>query len=265
MTTNHPAHGPVSLDRLHQIREILSKAAAQSDGGNLGYAMADAVKVIDGAIAAFGAEPVGYTDAEELRSADNEIWMWKSPHGFGKDIPLYSAQPSQVVPDDGREQFEAWMLEKWGRERQEYDFAMGKFLHGENYADSYTRHMWKAWSASRAAMLQAEPVSQRYKLPPNSFTDEDLEGMIHGNNPQSNAYRELLAFRRNSQWIGIDQASEPDRSVEVRYFAPPGYAMVPKDLTCAMDDAAWEAYHETRCMSDIWAALLASAPPQEVK
>ncbi|MDM3156025.1 DUF550 domain-containing protein [Citrobacter sp. Cf122] len=51
MTTNHPAHGPVSLDRLHQIREILSKAAAQSDGSNLGYAMADAVKVIDGAIA----------------------------------------------------------------------------------------------------------------------------------------------------------------------------------------------------------------------
>ena len=56
-TNNHPAHGPVSLDRLHQIREILSKVSAQSDGGNLGYAMADAVKVIDGAIAAFGAEP----------------------------------------------------------------------------------------------------------------------------------------------------------------------------------------------------------------
>ena len=59
-TNNHQAHGPVSLDRLHQIRETLSKAAAQSDGGNLGYAMADAVKVIDGAIAAFGAEPVEF-------------------------------------------------------------------------------------------------------------------------------------------------------------------------------------------------------------
>ena len=46
-TNNHPVHGPVSIDRLHQIHEILSKAAAQSDGGNLGYAMADAVKVID--------------------------------------------------------------------------------------------------------------------------------------------------------------------------------------------------------------------------
>ncbi|EBA4875313.1 hypothetical protein JKB30_002925 [Salmonella enterica] len=63
MTTNtHPEHGPLSLERLHQIREILSKAAAQSDGGNLGYAMADAVKVIDGAIAAFGAEPVVVND-----------------------------------------------------------------------------------------------------------------------------------------------------------------------------------------------------------
>ncbi|MBW9589852.1 DUF550 domain-containing protein [Citrobacter freundii] len=51
MTINHPAHGPVSLDRLHQLREILSKSSAQSDGGNLGYAMADTVKVIDGAIA----------------------------------------------------------------------------------------------------------------------------------------------------------------------------------------------------------------------
>ncbi|MCK2155769.1 DUF550 domain-containing protein [Citrobacter braakii] len=51
ITNNHPAQGPVSLERLHQISEILSKAAVQSDGGNLGYAMADAVKVIAGVIA----------------------------------------------------------------------------------------------------------------------------------------------------------------------------------------------------------------------
>ncbi|MDM3155765.1 hypothetical protein OGW08_16980 [Citrobacter sp. Cf122] len=61
-TNNHPANGPVSLDRLHQIREILSKAAAQSDGGNLGYAMSDAVKVIDVAIAEFGSAPVAIND-----------------------------------------------------------------------------------------------------------------------------------------------------------------------------------------------------------
>ncbi|EPM2833180.1 hypothetical protein ACTLLX_000225 [Citrobacter freundii] len=90
-TNNHPAQGPVSLDRLHQIREILSKAAAQSDGGNLGYAMADAVKVIDGVIAAFGAEPVGT--------------FRKGPCGyhpsFHEDaVPLYAAPPAPVVPDE---------------------------------------------------------------------------------------------------------------------------------------------------------------------
>ncbi|ELW9330570.1 DUF550 domain-containing protein [Citrobacter freundii] len=57
-TDNHPANGPVSLDRLHQISEILSKAAAQSDGGNLGYAMADAVKVFNGVLESMAREQV---------------------------------------------------------------------------------------------------------------------------------------------------------------------------------------------------------------
>lgn len=51
------------------------------------------------------------------------------------------------------------------------------------------------------AAMDAEPVSQPYKLPPNSFTDDELEMMSHGDNPQANAYRELLAFRRNSPVI----------------------------------------------------------------
>lgn len=62
-TNNHPAHGPVSLDRLHQISEILSKAAAQSDGGNLGYAMADAVKVIDGVLESLAREHAAWSQA----------------------------------------------------------------------------------------------------------------------------------------------------------------------------------------------------------
>ncbi|EPP7643180.1 hypothetical protein ACUVCC_000670 [Citrobacter freundii] len=89
-TNNHPAQGPVSLERLHQISEILSKAAAQSDGGNLGYAMADAVKVIAGAIAARNVEPVGT--------------FRKGPCGyypsFHEDaVPLYAAPPEAVVPE----------------------------------------------------------------------------------------------------------------------------------------------------------------------
>lgn len=95
-TNNHPAHGPVSLDRLHQISELLSKAAAQSDGGNLGYAMADAVKVIDSIIAEFGAEPVGYFYAEKpgdwYQISDGD----RVPEH--RRIPLYSSpQSGQVV------------------------------------------------------------------------------------------------------------------------------------------------------------------------
>lgn len=111
---SHPAHGPLSNYRLHRIREILGKAAAQSDGGNLGYAMSDAVKVIDGVLEVRKAEPVAY-----IRSAHN-------PDGFcfadgihpthrhqrlplstlqdgcyWKVTPLYAAPPAPVsVPDE---------------------------------------------------------------------------------------------------------------------------------------------------------------------
>ena len=102
MTTNHPSHGPVSLDRLLQISEILSKAAAQSDGGNLGYAMADAVKVIDGAIAVFGAEPVLYAAEETLayaRMGELHLKCLSQPMGDAV-IPLYTSPPAPVVPEN---------------------------------------------------------------------------------------------------------------------------------------------------------------------
>ncbi len=75
-TNNHPAQDPVSLDRLHQISEILSKAAAQSDGGNLGYAMADAVKVINGAI------------ARELVRREHAVWSQATFGDVGPVGPL---------------------------------------------------------------------------------------------------------------------------------------------------------------------------------
>lgn len=77
----------------------------------------------------------------------------------------------------------------------------------------------------------------------------------------------------NSPVIGIDLASGPDRTVEVRYVAPPGYVMVPKEPTEAMmlhnsgcQHHAWDdpdcAMRQTRRL--IWSHMLAAAP-QEVK
>ncbi|MGK6416858.1 hypothetical protein ACFGD2_012160 [Citrobacter freundii] len=125
-TNNHPAHGPVSLDRLHQIRETLSKAAAQSDGGNIGYAMSDAVKVIDGAIAAFGTEPVAYMTYKGylLHAADPKLAEYSDP------TPLYTAPPAPVSVPAAMEMDD------------DFDSA---FEHGKAVG----------WNACRAAMIQA--------------------------------------------------------------------------------------------------------------
>ncbi|HFK6833498.1 DUF550 domain-containing protein [Citrobacter freundii] len=72
-TTIHPAHGPVSLDRLHQIHGILSKASAQSDGGNLGYAMADAVKVLSGVLESMAREQVRREHAAWSQSTFGDV------------------------------------------------------------------------------------------------------------------------------------------------------------------------------------------------
>lgn len=159
MTTNHPANGPISLERLHQISEILSKAAAQSDGGNLGYAMADAVKVIDGAIAAFGAAPVLYAAEETLAYARMGELHLKCLSQPMRDavIPLYRHAPSAPVsvPDE--------------LTREEY---RRRFMMEDNFDDTYRG----GWNACRYAMLQAgnSPVTQDgYVLVPKKLTAEN--------------------------------------------------------------------------------------------
>ncbi|VGK38078.1 Eaa1 [Klebsiella pneumoniae] len=66
----------------------------------------------------------------------------------------------------------------------------------------------------------------------------------------------------NSPVIGIDLASGPDRTVEVRYVAPPGYVMVPKEPTKEMIDAGWLHYMGTKNPSSkgTYKAMLAAAP-----
>ncbi|WP_316391880.1 hypothetical protein [Citrobacter farmeri] len=163
MTTNHPANGPVSLDRLHQISEILSKAAAQSDGGNLGYAMADAVKVIDELLAGRKAEPVGT--------------FRKGPCGyyasFHEDaVPLYTAPPATVVLDEYRHLSELYHAQ------EKRLFKLAQRIKGPSF-DKYAYSPSQAIDvleavifgeyadSCRAAMLQAgnSPVTPDYICP----------------------------------------------------------------------------------------------------
>ena len=162
-TNNHPAHGPVSLDRLHQISEILSKAAAQSDGGNLGYAMADAVKVIDGAIAAFGAEPAP-VDIEMLATVLRNAPLAPSDSQGKPRAP--------VVPDeDPRDAFERTFKMPKHVTRCGTGYAVTEY--SAWLAHDFIR-MWEGWKACRAAMLQAgnSPVIQDgWQLVPKEPTE----------------------------------------------------------------------------------------------
>lgn len=115
----------------------------------------------------------------EFRAADETI------HNLEQQLAAVVS-----VPDE-RAAFETFMEERF---KDCIDRRLVKNGDGE-YSAWDMQVAWIVWQ-ERAAMLQgAEPVSNTYTLPANSFTDEELEGMAHGDNPQANVYRELLAYR----------------------------------------------------------------------
>lgn len=244
MTTNHPAHGPVSLDRLHQIREILSKAAAQSDGGNLGYAMADAVKVIDGAIAAFGAEPA-LVDIEMLATVLRNAPLAPSDSQGKPRAP--------VVPDEYRHLSELYHAQ------EKRLFKLAQRIKGPSF-DKYAHSPSQAIDVLEAVIFGEDDDSCRAAmLQAGNHTEQHLDMVDH-----SGDTHKMVAG--NSPVIGVDLASGPDRTVEVRYVAPPGYVMVPKEMTDAIGEAiAMQANCCGGIALDIYDAMLAAAPHQEVK
>lgn len=145
---SHPAHSPLSNDRLHRISDILRKAAAQSDGGNIGYAMSDAVRAFDELLEVRKAEPVGY-----YRKGSDGFYFASPTEQRPGTIPLYTAPvvPEAKCDDDGN--------------------TTSEFDHG--------------WNACRAAILNhsgdvinmVEHVRQPYKLPPHVY--RELVNQLH--------------------------------------------------------------------------------------
>jgi hypothetical protein len=178
MTTNHPAHGPVSLDRLHQIREILSKAAAQSDGGNIGYAMADAVKVIDWAIAEF-----------EEQDNPRPVMAVKGELGFIENLEKIIEERDEDIDIGqlGCSNYDALMLATLDAFRASLPAPVVPDEMVNNidnpYGDEdliYEQGKIEGWNACRSAMLQAGnspvtpdcwiPVSER--MPPSGGSEQ---------------------------------------------------------------------------------------------
>ena len=260
MTTNHPAHGPVSLDRLHQISEILSKAAAQIDGGNLGYAMADAVKVIDGAIAAFGAEPAP-VDIEMLANVL-------------RNAPL--------APSDSQGKPRAPVVPEECKEAPAYVKALtkeGAYIYGFN--------------ACRTAMLKSFGNSEQLdevgswdnhmNTPtdkPAINTDEllkHIEGMevsvdvstcdADAGHRYFGTVTEIseLDTARNGYILLVQDAKPNFKPAGNSPATPDGWQLVPKEPTEAMNKAGWAAMNEHDAINPTYRAMLAAAPQQDVR
>lgn len=225
-----------------------------------------------------GADPVVFTDERNLhhiaRGRETSLIWGKQNQEVG-DIPLYRhAQPAPVVPEEIPKGLAGQIVS----------------LLAHNIGDKFLAQ--KIWNACRAAMLQGgEPVSQTYELPQTQFGqiadlyemqfDDGRTCAFHTDGAKAaqwllacdgNKVQEYVRLERyqeavigNSPVIGIDMASEPDRSVEVRYLAPPGYVMVPKVVTPEIGNAINEVGQRCtcgNCSQRLWDLLLASAPVQ---
>ncbi|UPQ70555.1 hypothetical protein [Kluyvera ascorbata] len=198
---NHPANSQLTGERIERVIEALESSLKYRNGSTLDHFIADAVK--------------GLRELREVRKAKGE--------------PVALEEMTACKAYD-------LLMEKGG--------VMSP-------VDSFVC----AWNSCRAAMVHdnrrdlSQPVDLQVAeyeeimvqaIPDNSFTNEELEAMAHGNNPQANAYRELLAFRRNSP------------------VTPDGWILVPEEPTYEMleaGDAQFGTY-------DVYRRMIEAAPKE---
>ncbi|WP_343516982.1 hypothetical protein QPT40_13235 [Citrobacter freundii] len=198
-TNNHPAHGPVSLERLHQIREILSKAAAQSDGGNLGYVMADAVKVIDDLLAIPEALPCPIFLEPGLK--------------FGKGVPTRLVLAALRRRDDYYAELEAMTPEQ----RAEHDSGIAEFKAMLQCAEPDFREIWN--SSTNNFRENAETSTKCWCRTCRPVTMNDMRFVVCpdcGNKrcPHANDHRNACTGSNEPGQIGSAYPAAPQQEVK---------------------------------------------------
>lgn len=178
-------------------------------------------------------EPVAYTDDRNLGYIDRgreTAYLWGKQNSEAGDVPLYRHAQQPVVPDESYQQ-----LSELYHAQEKRLFKIAQRIKG--------------------------PTFDKYSHTPSQAIDV-LEGAIFG---EDDACRAAMLQAGNSPVIGIDPASGPDRTVEVRYVAPPGYVMVPKEPTEAMINAWLSEVANWRGHVAGYKAMLATAPQEMMK
>ena len=268
-TNNHPAHGPVSLDRLHQIREHLLHDTQYSNGGNRAYILADVLKVIDGAIAEF-----------EEQDNPRPVMAVKGELGFIDNLGKIIEERDEDIDIGqlGRSNYDALMLAALDAFRSSLPAPVvpepkSYMDFWEQYPDMTAQETIErsaGWNAYRAAMLQSgaltnedtkfqatkfKPVADLYGItsPTGSETSFTFDaGEASSFAKGSWAVQEYVELERYQQAVAGNSPATPD-----------GWVMVPKEMTDAIGEAiAMQANCCGGIALDIYDAMLAAAPQQ---
>lgn len=169
----HPAHGPLTEERLIRVREWLQSSLAYSEGSDRNYMMADAAKAIDELLARRNVEQEPVATAHRLvNKLTGTVQQWKFTPGavpasdgdtfLVEVMPLYAApqlpQPAVAIT----QHFDTIALDTAKMVMCDVN-RRDEFLGGD--IQLLSRIQCRIDEACRAAMLQgAEPVSQPYTL-----------------------------------------------------------------------------------------------------
>ncbi len=180
------------LERLQQRVEFLESRLRGTEESLI--AAVDTAQQLESELERLRAqEPIAWTDEQELRDLEKHKCAYlftvdrENPyHDPRRQITLY-AEPKPLAVPDVEPSLQAMMQ------------ALDAFYSEEDVPENGMSAAYRILlNDCRSAMLQSSSVVKPSTEDSNSFTDAELEMMSHGNNPQSNAYRELLEYRRNS-------------------------------------------------------------------
>ena len=154
-----------------RLLKIQSWSETYGPGSNVVLPAEEAQGLARIALASLEAEPVAYTDAEELRFPHATSDMWPVPLGHGMDLPLYTAPPAPAV--DADDNFYSWFGREWHEHYQQNQYTTT----AKQMLGVMAESAWKA--GRRAAMLQgAEPVTTANKLPEETGSSLQLRNLI---------------------------------------------------------------------------------------
>ncbi|EOT4007948.1 TPA: hypothetical protein IF369_004194 [Escherichia coli] len=126
-----PAHDNQSSDSL--LANVFRIALASLEAEPVVYMWDSERKDIDAP---------GYYRTEHLVFAESSVKQWG-----GRVVPLYTAQPVPVTPDDGREKFEA--LVRFHAGDKNHETLLLRANEGMNYQDPNVDLAWIFWKSSR--------------------------------------------------------------------------------------------------------------------